>query len=186
MLSVLVVTVGGMAEPAGAGHERGHAHWGQTSPGVRPIVYMENRILSDWVDTHVLYAEWSWSGPSAYGNVENFVDLWAVDSQYRTRGGDDCTPRFRYIVVCQDPRTTYAEATWTVDGVNHLSWCVIRFNPWNGAQNDRVAHKHELGHCLGLHHGGTGVMNGGPEPDAHDRDAVAYAHQVFGTHTHRP
>ena len=186
ILAVLVVAISGLAQPAGASHERGGGHWAQPRPGVQPTVYIENRILYDWVDTHVLYGDWSWQGWSLYGNVENHVDLWAIDSQYRTRGGNDCTPRLRYIVVCQDPYTEYASAQWAIDGAQHISWCVVRMNPWNGAQNDGVAFKHEFGHCLGLYHGGTGVMNGGPHPDGHDRDAVAYAHQVFGTHTHRP
>ena len=31
---------------------------------------------------------------------------------------------------------------------------------------------HEVGHCIGLAHGGTGIMSGGLVPDDHDLDSV--------------
>lgn len=31
---------------------------------------------------------------------------------------------------------------------------------------------HEIGHCIGLAHGGTGIMSGGAAPDAHDIGSV--------------
>lgn len=158
-----------------AGHNRGH--WG---PKGR-TVYIENRI-GDGFLPYIRNSDWGWGANSIYGPVYQIVDLWALSWYNNT--GNYCTPAYDRIVVCVDngPNNPWGYAS--APGPNaqgHIQWCQIGLR--SEALYDQAAYDHELGHCLGLAHGGTGVMNGSGHIDGHDLDAVYYAHNI-GPHQH--
>ena len=173
--AAILLSLAVAAPPASAGHNRGH--WGP----VGRTVYVENHISNDFQNMN-LTADWRWGGQSIYGPVYTVVDLWALGPA--NASSNYCDPVYGRIVVCVDNRSTngyaYAAAPGP-DAQGHAQWCVVGLR--SEALYDQAAWEHEIGHCLGLAHGGTGIMNGLGRIDQHDLDAVYYAHK-FGPHSH--
>lgn len=174
-----------LAAPAHADHGPWNWHW----PGPAPrTIYIDVRDVNLFEPT--LHAEWGWQGMSGYGPVINFIDLWGVraDNGYNYT---DCTPRSGRIVICLDNPTLQSigaeslatNQTSSSDGWGpHIDWCVIRMK-WQAAhqvegwtfQGVVTTLQHELGHCMGLAHGGGGIMDSS-YINQHDYDQVVYNH----------